>query len=196
MKVEGVKTCDVADELTSEFPGLGLLACRATAARSSSSGVVEELDALAQRTTGPTAVRAATQPVAAAYRTLRVGLGVEADSGTNTLEALVRRRLVEGGLRSYGQPADAIAISTFETGVPIEALVAEGGEVSLGVDTTGVVSLIRDGVAVAPLFGEPVSSAVPPKGAERSLLVAVVAPGVLAEVAALALDRARELSAS
>jgi hypothetical protein len=168
----------------------------ATAARLSSAGVVEELDALAQRTTGPTAVRAATQPIASAYRALRVGLGLDADSSHDSLEAVIRRRLVEGGFRSYGQPSDAITIAMLETGVPIVALHAEGGEVSLGVDTDGVVSLLRDGLVVAHLFGDLPGEAVPQKGAQKALLVAVVAPGVNNDIAALALDRARGLSSS
>jgi len=196
MNVEGIKTCQVAEELTLEFPGLGLLSCLATAAKSSSAGVVEELEALAQRTTGPTAVRAATQPIASSYRALRVGLGMEADAGVATLEAIVKRRLMEGGLRSGGQPDDAIAIATVETGVPIQVLAAERGEASLGLDATGVVSLIQGGAVVGPLFSGPPSEAAPQKGAGEALLVAVVAPGVLAEVVELALDRARELSAS
>jgi hypothetical protein len=195
--MEGIHECAVAAAVAEEFPGIGLLSCTTKAARSSSSGVVEELEALAQRINGAKAVLIQTEPVAAAYRALRVGLGMEGESGDSSLEGIVRRRLIEGGFRTAGQPIDAITIATLETGVPIQQFAAEPVELVLGVDDqTQAVALIAGEEVLAPIFGPSVGGGVPAKGAAEVRLAAVVAPGVLPEVVSLALDRARSLSAS
>ena len=197
MAIDGIHECSVAVVLADEFPGIGLLTCTASAARSSSSGVVEELEALAQRMNCAKAVHIQAEPVAAAYRALRVGLGMEGDAGDSGLEGIVRRRLIEGGFRSGGQPADAITIATLETGVPIAQLAVDQDELTLGVDDqTKAVALMVGEEVRAPIFGLSVGVGVPPKGSGEVRLAAVVAPGVVPEVVALALDRARTLSAS
>ncbi len=194
MAGEGITTGSVASEIAAEFPGIGLLSCGCPAAKSSAVGVVQELELLAQRMNGPKAVHLPAEPVAAAYRALRVGLGMEADSGAGTVEALARRRLVEGGFRPEGQPADAATIATLETGVPIQILAAGPGAIQMGIDpTNGAVSILRGDVPVAVLFAEPEGEAAPNRKATEVQLVAVIAPGVLPEVVELALDRTRSL---
>lgn len=193
----GIQDCPVAEEISAEFPGLGLLTCGVNAAKASSPGVVQELDALSQRLNGPKAVHAAAEPVAAAYRALRVGLGMDPDADGASLESIIKRRLIEGGYRSQGQPIDAITITTVETGVPIQALSAHGANWSLGIDpVTQAVALFSDSQALTTLFSESTSSSAVQKDSGSTQLLAVVAPGVLPEVVALALDRARDLAQS
>lgn len=193
----GIEACPVAEEISAEFPGIGLLTCGVNASKASSPGVVQELDALSQRLNGPKAVHASAEPVAAAYRALRVGLGMDPDAGGASLEAIIKRRLIEGGYRSQGQPSDAITITTVETGVPIQAFASHSARWSLGIDpVTKAVALFSGSEALAPLFAEAPSSSVLEKYSGSAQLLAVVAPGVLPEVVALALDRARDLAQS
>ena len=193
----GIEQCSVALEITNELPGLGLLACTASCAGKSSAGVVQELDLLAQRLNGPKAVRTSTEPVAAAYRALRVGLGMDPEADVASLESVVRRRLVEGGFRTAGQPEDAITIATLETGVPIQAVRVKEGQWSLGVDeNTGAVSILLGSEAVTPVFAQPGPDWSPARDDASAILLAAVAPGVEEQVVALALDRARTLTQS
>ena len=193
----GIESCPVADEISADFPGIGLLTCVVATSKTSSAGVVEELDLLAQRLNGPKAVHVATEPVAAAYRALRAGLGLDPDSGEASVEAIVRRRLIEGGYRSSGQPNDAITITTLETGVPIQAFASHDGRWSLGIDpVTNAVALLCGGEMAAPVFGDPSASYEYDRGSPSSRLLAVVAPGVMPELVGLALDRTRDLSKS
>jgi len=90
---------------------------------------------------------------------------------------------------------DAITITTFETGVPIQQLSSDLEAPTLGVDAqTKAVGLMSGGVLSAPMFGASVVAGVPAKGSAEVRLAAVVAPGVVPEIVALALDRARDLS--
>ncbi|CAB4867465.1 MAG: hypothetical protein F2799_02670 [Actinobacteria bacterium] len=199
----------VTEELAAELPGIGILWVPVEgAARPDSLGLQLELDHAADRITGATAVLATTEPIAAHYRALRAQLGMDPDSGSGTLESIVRRRLLEGGFRPAGIPGDALALATLETGVPLWALAlepveAEAGELaagpalSLDVDKqTGAVSIFNGELPVCVLFGEPVAEAVVSKKCRSYVVVALVAPGVLAEVCALALERAAELCQS
>ena len=166
----------------------------------------QELDHAADRITGATAVLATTEPIAAHYRALRAQLGMDPDSGSGTLESIVRRRLLEGGFRADGIPGDALALTTLETGVPLWALALEPAQtgdptidpaLSLDVDKkTGAVSIFNGDLPVCALFGEPVSGAVVSKKSGSFLIVALVAPGVLSEVCELAVGRAVELCQS
>lgn len=181
----------VDTELADEFPGIGLLSAAAERDEPSPPGLLMELALLAERISGPVAVQAAAEPVAAAYRALRVQWGMSADAGEGTLEGLMRRRLLEGGFRSQGRTADAITIATFETGVPIWALPIGPAPLRLGVDhLSGTVSLLRGSEPVRQLFAQ---SPPPAKGA-ASELAALIAPGLDPRFAEAALERAVDLA--
>jgi len=192
-----IKHCAVAAEILAELPELGLVTCRAAGAKKSSPGVIEELEALAGRTTGPTALHAHAEPVAAAYRALRVSLGMDPNAGEVSVEAIIRNRLLAGGLRTAGQPADAITITTLETGVPIQVLAVAVDPLELAISPrSGAISLRRGNEDLAEVFGETHAQALPAKGDVTVELAAIVAPGVLPEVVCLALERAASLASS
>ncbi|MCX6394696.1 MAG: hypothetical protein NTY57_07610 [Solirubrobacterales bacterium] len=197
----------VTEELAAELPGIGILWVAVQGgARPDSLGLQLELDHAADRITGATAVLANTEPVSAHYRALRAQLGMDPDTGSGTLESIVRRRLLEGGFRPNGIPGDALALATLETGVPLWALALEPAQTGdptivpalfLDVDKkTGAVSIFNGELPVCVLFGEPAAEAVVAKKSESYVVVALVAPGVLSEVCELAVERAAELCQS
>jgi hypothetical protein len=199
----------VSEELAAELPGIGILWIPVEGgARPDSLGLQLELDHAADRITGATAVLATTEPIAAHYRALRAQLGMDPDSGSGTLESIVRRRLLEGGFRPNGIPGDALALATLETGVPLWAFALEQGAgeagdlvpghaLSLDVDKkTGAVSIFNGPLPVCVLFGEPVAGGVVSKKSGSFVIVALAAPGVLSEVCDLAVERAAGLCQS
>jgi len=90
--------------------------------RRSSAGVREQLRELADGFRGPQAVAMRQQPIPWAYRVFFHQVGLDPDHDRTPVEALALERLVKGGFRSAGQPADALTIALVETGVPIWAL--------------------------------------------------------------------------
>jgi DNA/RNA-binding domain of Phe-tRNA-synthetase-like protein len=194
----------VARELAAEFPGLDLLGRRVDAApRRSPAPVRAQLDDLSNRWRGPQAIALRAQPVAQAHRIFFRHVGIDPDVHRVPQEAAVVRRLLDGGFRSHGLPADALTLAVMETGVGVWALDAErvsgplelragGGEDSGdGGDGTLVVA-DRDGI-VAPLFHEPPRERAPSRSTRTLLLYAVRVPGVPPLFAQEALDLAVEL---
>jgi len=98
----------------------------------SSAGVREQLRELADGFRGPQAVAMRQQPIPWAYRVFFHQIGLDPDHDRTPVEALAVERLVKGGFRSHGLPADALTIALVETGVPIWALDADRLEGPLG----------------------------------------------------------------
>jgi len=186
----------VSPEVESEFPGIGVRFCFVAGGPSKTpAGLSQELDLAADRITGAQAVRVAAEPVAALYRALRAQLGMDPSVGEGTAEDVIRRRLLEGGFRPSGIPADAITLATLETGIPLWAFgvskALSGPRISLWSDpSTGVVELRSDDLRMATLFGEPHPEFEVTRKSEQMCLVALVAPGVVPEIVELALERA------
>src|SRR4029079_2184879 len=76
----------------------------------------------AARLRGREAVALRTRPVPWAYRVLFRHLGLDPDVTRTPVEALVLERMLRSGFASRGLPADALALATLETGVPVLAL--------------------------------------------------------------------------
>jgi DNA/RNA-binding domain of Phe-tRNA-synthetase-like protein len=119
----------VADELTSEFPALGVYWLTVDArVGKTAKAVRERMRMLAGRITGATVVQSRQDSVPWSYRVLWRRLGVDPDTDRTPVEELMVQRLEHGGLPSRGMPADAIVVATLETGVPI--VVADAAKLS------------------------------------------------------------------
>ena len=119
----------VADELTSEFPALGVywLTVEARAGKTAKA-IRERMRLLAGRISGATVVQSRQDSVPWSYRVLWRRLGVDPDTDRTPVEELMVQRLEHGGLPSRGMPADAVVVATLETGVPV--LVADAAKLS------------------------------------------------------------------
>ncbi|NLT05015.1 MAG: B3/4 domain-containing protein [Solirubrobacterales bacterium] len=144
----------VAPELADELPGVDVywVAVAGTAGRSPRP-VRRRLSELADRITGARAIQSRQDSVPWAYRVLWRRLGVDPDSDRPPFEALLAERLERGGLRSRGLPADAVAIATLETGVPVLAWDADRLAGAPGLRAT-VAGEGLGGEARAPRAGE------------------------------------------
>ncbi len=119
----------VADELTSEFPALGVYWLTVDArAGKTAKAVRERMRMLAGRISGATVVQSRQDSVPWSYRVLWRRLGVDPDTDRTPVEELMVQRLEHGGLPSRGLPADAVVVATLETGVPI--VVADAAKLS------------------------------------------------------------------
>jgi DNA/RNA-binding domain of Phe-tRNA-synthetase-like protein len=171
----------VAPALAGEFPGLDLVARRLEAVAGRSPAALRgQLDGLADRWRGPQAIALRGQPLVQAHRVFFRHVGIDPDVHRVPQEAAIVRRLVDGGFRSHGLPADALTLAVVETGVGVWALDAATvrAPLELRADPEGrLVVADRDGV-VAPLFHDPPRERAPGRSTTTLLLYAVRVPGV------------------
>jgi DNA/RNA-binding domain of Phe-tRNA-synthetase-like protein len=119
--------------LAAELPGLAVQWTEVPArAGRTPRPVRERMRALADRITGEKVVQMRQDEVPWAYRVLWRRLGVDPDVDRTPIERLMLERLRWGGVRSHGMPADAAAIATLETGVPVCVFDADAIEGDLG----------------------------------------------------------------
>ena len=140
----------------------------------------DRLRGAADRWRGAQAIALRTRPVPWAYRVLFLHLGLDPDVTRTPVEALVLERMLDGGFTSHGLPADALALATLETGVPVLALDAAkvSGGLELHPDEGGRLVLADAVGPIAPLFSPPGVAHAPDRGTTAMHLVAVQAPGV------------------
>lgn len=172
---------EVDAAVAAEHPGLRVVSATVPfAAVPTPRELRARLAGAADRLRGAQAVAMRTQPVPWAYRVLFRHLGLDPDVTRTPVEALVLERMLHGGLRPAGMPADALALATLETGVPVYALDAAAvtGTVGLGFDGARLALTDASG-PIAPLFSAPPA---PGRTATALVLVAVAAPGVPALV--------------
>jgi DNA/RNA-binding domain of Phe-tRNA-synthetase-like protein len=164
-----------------EHPGLRVWSAEVAARPGRSPRELRErLRAAADRWRGAQAIALRTRPVPWAYRVLFRHLGLDPDITRTPVEALVLERMLHGGFASHGLPADALALATLETGVPVLALDAarvQGGLV-LRPDDGGRLVLADGAGPIAPLFAPPGEEHAPGRTTNAMALVAVQAPGV------------------
>lgn len=109
-----------------EFPGLRLSWVTVTSGRRASPrSVKQRLRALANRYHGASVVTMRTQALPHAYRAFFRQTGLDPDVTRIPSEEVAVTRLLQGGLRSSGLPADGLMIALIETGVPVWALDAD-----------------------------------------------------------------------
>jgi DNA/RNA-binding domain of Phe-tRNA-synthetase-like protein len=169
----------VAPAVADEHPGLRLVwtDVEATPGRTPPD-VRARLRALADRMHGAEALALRTREVPHAYRVFFRHVGLEPDEVRTPVEEQVLRRLVDGGLRSQGLVADALAVAVLETGVGVWAFdqAALVGVPRIA-EEHGRLVLADEAGELAPLFGESRRAAVS-KATRRVALVAVAVPGV------------------
>ncbi|CAB4943428.1 unannotated protein [freshwater metagenome] len=109
-------------EIEDEFPGLALVTvevpCRPTR---TAPWVVHRLTDLANRITGPYALRVRQLPVPALHRSFYRQLGLDPDVRRPPLEQALFDRLWSGGFVPGGMPGDALLVALLETGVAVWA---------------------------------------------------------------------------
>jgi hypothetical protein len=169
----------VAPAVAAEHPGLAVVSARVPFAPGPTPPEVRErLRHAADRWNGAQAVVLRTRPVPWAYRVLFRHLGMDTDVTRTPVEAFVLERLLHGGLRSQGMPADALALATLETGVALYALDAATVRGEVGIAAGERLALADAAGPIAPLFSPPGPDHAPGRGTRALLLLALVAPEV------------------
>jgi DNA/RNA-binding domain of Phe-tRNA-synthetase-like protein len=135
----------------------------------------ERLRRMADRMHGAEAIAMRQRDVPHAHRVFFRHIGLDPDIVRTPIEALVVRRMTEGGLRPQGLLADALNVAVLETGVGVWAF--DGLVGAPRIEDDGQLVLADENGRVALLFGEP-ERAAPTKATRRVALVAVGVPGV------------------
>jgi DNA/RNA-binding domain of Phe-tRNA-synthetase-like protein len=138
----------------------------------------DRLRRMADRVHGAEAIAMRGREVPHAYRVFFRHVGLDPDVVRTPVEAVVLRRMTEGGLRPQGLVADALTVALLETGVAVQAFDAAGvvGAPRIG-EAAGRLVLADEQGPLGVLFGEPERAAVG-KQTRRVALVAVAVPGV------------------
>jgi DNA/RNA-binding domain of Phe-tRNA-synthetase-like protein len=170
----------VAPELAAEHPGLRLEWTEVEAAPGPTPPELRErLRAMADRIHGADAIAMRTREVPHAHRVFFRHVGLDPDVVRTPVEAIVLRRLQQGGLRPQGLIADALTVATLDTGVGVWAFDAAAlvGALALRSDSGRLVIADEHG-PVAVLFEAPGERAAVSKRTRRLALAAVGVPGV------------------
>ena len=169
----------VSPTVAAEHPGLWLAWTEVeTVAGPTPTELRERLRRMADRMHGAEAIAMRTREVPHAYRVFFRHVGLDPDVVRTPVEAVVLRRMTEGGLRPQGLIADALTVAVLETGVGVQAFDAAAVVGALGIgESDGRLVIADEGGPLAVLFGEPVRAA-PTKETRRVALIAVAVPGV------------------
>ena len=159
--------------VAAEHPGLRVWTARVPGGTGRTPRELRErLRLLADRCAAREAVALRTRPVPWAYRVLFRHLGLDPDVTRTPVEALVVERLLHGGFAAHGLPADALALATLETGVPVWAVDARRASArsrSRPARTAGSRSATTRG-PVAVLFAPPLPERAPARRTRALLL--------------------------
>jgi DNA/RNA-binding domain of Phe-tRNA-synthetase-like protein len=167
----------VAPGVADEHPGLWLAWTELAAAPGPTPRELRErLRRMADRMHGAEAIAMRRRDVPHAHRVFFRHIGLDPDVVRTPVEALVLRRMTEGGLRPQGLIADALTVAVLETGVGVWAFDGLVGAPRIEQSDERLVLADENG-RLAVLFGEP-ERAVVSKATQRVALVAVGVPGV------------------
>jgi DNA/RNA-binding domain of Phe-tRNA-synthetase-like protein len=167
----------VADAVAAEHPGLWLAWTEVeTTPGPTPRELRERLRRMADRMTGAQAIAMRQREVPHAHRVFFRHIGLDPDVVRTPVEAVVLRRMSEGGLRPQGLILDALTVAVLETCVGVWAFDGLVGVPRIEQDGGRLVLADENGPA-AVLFGSP-ERCVPGKATRRVALVAVVVPGV------------------
>lgn len=136
----------------------------------------ERLRRMADRIHGAEAIAMRRREAPHAHRVFFRHIGLDPDVVRTPVEALVLRRMTEGGLRPQGLIADALTVAVLETGVGVWAFDGLVGAPRIE-EADGRLVLADENGRLAVLFGEP-ERGVPTKASRRLVLIAVAPPGV------------------
>jgi DNA/RNA-binding domain of Phe-tRNA-synthetase-like protein len=170
----------VAPTVAAEHPGLWLAWTEVeTVPGRTPAALHERLRRMADRMHGAEAIAMRRREVPHAYRVFFRHVGLDPDVDRTPVEAVVLRRMSEGGLRPRGLIADALTVAVLETGVGVQAFDAAAvvGAPRIG-EAGGRLVLADEQGPLAVLFGEPEPRAAPTKATRRLALLAVAVPGV------------------
>jgi DNA/RNA-binding domain of Phe-tRNA-synthetase-like protein len=169
----------VSPAVAEEHPGLWLAWTEVeTAGGSTPRELRERLRRMADRIHGAEAIALRQRDVPHAYRVFFRHIGLEPDVVRTPIEAVILRRMTEGGLSPQGLIADALTVAVLETGVAVQAFdAAEVAGALQIVEADGRLVLADEAGPLAVLFGE-AGRAVVSKSTRRVVLVAVAVPGV------------------
>jgi DNA/RNA-binding domain of Phe-tRNA-synthetase-like protein len=168
----------VADQVAAEHPGLWLAWTEVDAAPAPTPRELRDrLRRMADRMTGAQAIAMRGREVPHAHRVFFRHIGLDPDVDRTPVEALVLRRMSEGGLGPQGLIADALNVAVLETGVGVWAFDGLAGAPRIEQAADGRLVLADDNGRLAVLFGDPERSAVS-RDTRRVTLVAIAVPGV------------------
>jgi DNA/RNA-binding domain of Phe-tRNA-synthetase-like protein len=160
-----------------EHPGLWLAWTEVDAAPAPTPRELRDrLRRMADRMTGAEAIVMRQREVPHAHRVFFRHIGLDPDVVRTPVEALVLRRMSEGGLGPQGLIADALNVAVLETGVGVWAFDGLAGVPRIEEDG-GRLVLADDGGRLGALFGEPERGVVS-KTTRQLALVAIAVPGV------------------
>ena len=144
----------VADEVSADFPALGLVSLPVTLdAKPDARLLKDRMTALEAYVSGQVVRELASRHVTGAYRVFFRQIGLDPDQTPTPLERRLAQRILEGRFKDRGLLSSALTIATVETEVPIYALdaaaplgplglsVAREGE-SLGQDALDATMLV------------------------------------------------------
>lgn len=176
-----IETGAVAPEVAGEFPALGVLWLDVAAGPSRTPPDLRaRLAHLSDSWRGAQAVALRRQPVAHAHRVFFRHIGLDPDVQRVPQEAVVVQRLLDGGFKARGLPADALTIACVQTGVGVWALdaVAVDGPLRIAFDELERLAVCDATGPLAPLFAAPAQRAAVAKATRAMRLYAIRAPGV------------------
>jgi DNA/RNA-binding domain of Phe-tRNA-synthetase-like protein len=175
-----VRRGEVAPAVAQEHPGLRLAWTDAeTAPGPTPRELRDRLRAMADRMHGAQAIGMRRREVPHLYRVFFRHVGLDPDVVRTPAEAVVLRRMQEGGLRPRGLVEDAVTVAVLETGVGVWAFDADRvcGTPCVREDG-GRLVIADDQGPVAVLFGDPHERAAVTRRTRRVALVAVAVPNV------------------
>jgi DNA/RNA-binding domain of Phe-tRNA-synthetase-like protein len=176
-----VRTGLVAAALAAEHPGLWLAWTEVEAALGPTPPELRQrMAAMADRIRGAEAIALRTREVPHCYRVFFRHVGLDPDVVRTPVEALMLRRLWDGGLLPRNLIEDALTVAVMETGVGMWAFDAERlvGAPALREADDGRIVIADEEGAVAVLFQDPDPRAAVSRRTRRLTLVAVAVPNV------------------
>jgi DNA/RNA-binding domain of Phe-tRNA-synthetase-like protein len=169
----------VAPEVAAEHPGLRLAWTEVDArAGPTPPELRERLRAMADRMHGAQAIELRRREIPHLHRVFFRQVGVDPDVVRTPVEAVVLRRMSEGGLRPQGLIPDALTVAILETGVGVWALDAASLVGALELRQEGRLLVADEAGPVCGLFDDPLPRAAVTRHTRRLALVAVAVPGV------------------
>ena len=170
----------VAPAVAAEHPGLRLVWAEVEATPGPTPPELRErLRAMANRIGGAQAIELRRREVPHLHRVFFRHVGLDPDVVRTPVEAIVLRRMREGGLRPQGLVADALTVAVLETGVGVWAFDAAAivGAPEVREEDERLI-LADEAGPVATLFGDPLPRAAVTRDTRRIALVAVAVPNV------------------
>lgn len=180
-------------DVAAEFPELRLWwSAVPSAGGKSPPEIRQRLKDMSDRMRGPEALAMRSKPIPWAYRVFFRHIGLDPDSVRTPQEAVVLRRLHQGGLRTRGLLPDALTIATMETGIGVWGLDLAAVEGTLTIRETregeplgdshplpaGRLAVADGRGLVAELFSDPVPGRAAGRDTREVVLYAVSVAGV------------------